>query len=73
MFIVRAKWYCELDGVEVRDVKLFSASNHQELGKMLDKHYGDTLFQYDARWIGEDDDNIDLTEEIATVIEQKNC
>lgn len=70
MYIVRAEWYCEDDRKVIKDVRLFSAVNNQELGRMLDEQYDDTLIRFDAHWVGEDSDCIELTEDIAAAIEK---
>lgn len=67
--IVRAKYYSQdVNGME-EAVSLFKVENAADLGKQLQKTFGDDLGDFSVSWIGSEDTCLDINEDIAKELE----
>lgn len=69
MYLVKMCYYDDVDREEVTEHRLIVANGIVRLGEILtDLYNSDAIIEYTACAIGEDDDNLRITEEIAKKI-----
>ena len=70
--IIKAKVWDSDGSEEYNSIKLFKVDNCADLGKQLDKEFGDKLMDFSVSWVGSKNIGLDIDENIAKCLQELN-